>query len=1291
MISRENVYQSALIFTGTAAAVLFGFFLMREVYPEYKIYQNRYLELETIRSEMLGQPVPYFKGGIKQIVIPEKDNGPETIDRCTSCHVALKLEHFSPTKIAKDINGNVVLDVEGKPVQEPNENYIWGLIGEDNAYLKTVKVGEHTYDVTKVLAMHPLIGKETRPFELHPMEEYGCTSCHNGNGRGLTTEKAHGPVYDGTYEISEIANKPQFLEVDPNNDPKFSTVLNDKPGHQLLFQTTPLFVGNLIQAKCVQCHQPSSKQVDQALETVENLSAKNAAQVRLLEESLLNQQAAVITLLEINKQLKDQDKQALLKQAQARQSDYSLSEKERQAAKGQYSYLLKYQDKDLGKQIQYDLVNILGSRQAVEALEKQLDQKPIEAAVKDLSQKGNFSGALFEKAAKLREEQEASLRLKSLRGSVIPSHLAVSQVDRLTQDYQRGEELYLSQACYACHRIAGVARGGVGPELTYAGHLYPWYIKESIVWPQADLRTSVMPNMRLDHEEVEDLVTYLLAQRHDRQIQSDVERKKEINAWEKGKQVSFEKPIPSSEIHDLRSSMTVFAAEGCAACHRLEGYQSNVGFAVEKEGADKKTLFKEKNWFRNLFPKDVIGSHIVSILDTKGLEIDKRIVDDVRQDAILEQIERDHPQLLESFYSNFKYALRAKNHLGDDKKIAAWQKRVRRVLMMYIQEYGLGRLVGPPVGYSGVYRSDQWLMEHFWNPSAHSAKSIMPTFPFDNTKFLALTYMLDVLGKRNREELREMWEVRGFNPAEAYEMLCSNCHGPYLQGNGPVAQWIYPIPKNLRNAIFLRSQTKDMVRQSIVHGIKGGPMAPWGEVGVGKEGQEPVLTGKQIDKIVDWIFSDLPGEYYIQEEEIQKWKYTPEDVLKELQKEGDSERFKKETSLSCLPTGEGMFVSVDPWVPVEGKKEVEDPWEPEEGYPKQLDVNSVFDVDEKASVDGKRPSYYIKEKYYTDKNLMQGEDYFITNCSICHGREGDGAGLRAGTMQEAKPRMLTNLDWLETRDDLRLIQSIKYGVAGTSMTPWGDATTSLQRMQLVMYIRSLSWQQQQADRLNTALYEAFDTSKWAVEDIRGINHGEIKNLQRQAEQLRAKREQVLASVSEGEKVSGSETNLYDKELQSLATLHALNAKDQLLSQLVDLEESLKNEFSRVGNTILTLKGEGARSLFSDWLKMVQLQGHYMSKDGKGLQFRQLDQEAIASLKSQMLQGIEQKLATLQRQKITLEGKIASLERNQELDRVSELEGSYTRLKNVITAAVNEAARVRKKELEIYKDYQNGTK
>ena len=118
-----------------------------------------------------------------------------------------------------------------------------------------------------------------------------------------------------------------------------------------------------------------------------------------------------------------------------------------------------------------------------------------------------------------------------------------TDVDKLTADYHHGKELFVSQACYACHRISGFARGGVGPDLTNEGNAYPWYVKQKISWPQSDLKTSTMPNYRLDHEELEDLVTFVLGQRTGKKI-SDMEYKQLVEDWEAGRRKqSWEQPV----------------------------------------------------------------------------------------------------------------------------------------------------------------------------------------------------------------------------------------------------------------------------------------------------------------------------------------------------------------------------------------------------------------------------------------------------------------------------------------------------------------------------------------------------------------------------------------------------------------------------------------------------------------------------------------------------------------------------------------------------------------------------
>ena len=73
---RSELYQYTLIFAGIVATILFGAFLYREIYPEYKIYQEDYVALEKFRSTYTGEPPPAFQIGVKQIVMEREDKGP---------------------------------------------------------------------------------------------------------------------------------------------------------------------------------------------------------------------------------------------------------------------------------------------------------------------------------------------------------------------------------------------------------------------------------------------------------------------------------------------------------------------------------------------------------------------------------------------------------------------------------------------------------------------------------------------------------------------------------------------------------------------------------------------------------------------------------------------------------------------------------------------------------------------------------------------------------------------------------------------------------------------------------------------------------------------------------------------------------------------------------------------------------------------------------------------------------------------------------------------------------------
>ena len=1063
----SNKYQIALILLLVVSTLLFGVFWFRELFPEYKVYQEAFQKIELFRSSFTGQPPAPFSPGVKQILMME-GKGPEKVDRCVSCHVALEVEDYSPTRIAKDINGEILRDSHGVPIKERNPTYVFYLLRETIDQLRdpdTIASLEKSGDQSAIderinrakqleaistpkiegaLQMHPLMGKEVRPLEYHPMNEFGCTSCHSGNGRALTLDRAHGPIFDGTYDSEFEGPKPQFLERDPIHDPKFASIFNDKPGDKLLFQTTPMLIGPLMEAKCVQCHKVGGEQFEEAKGKITRLLQQKDKELDLQKKGVQQGIDAFMTLYGLQEIVQkngiEKAKQIILKRTQ----DDTLPLPNIKAAKGQLKLLNETANQAaLLDQVDREMETALGTPALTESILKGLGQRlPLIDLLQANKGSPEATGTLFKLVLNVDLTQSildhVSTTEEGVRKAVNDAadlDQMQNEVDQLTTHFKRGRSLYISQGCYACHKIAGVARGGVGPELTNEGNSYPWFVKESIVWPQADLKTSTMPNMVLDHEELQDLMTYLLAQKGKKASESDVGRKTLLKAWDSGERTAIEKPIPAEDIYNLNAGMKTFALQGCASCHRLEGYTSEVGF----KSNGQKEMYEQEHWFRDTIPEDVGSREFVNILKEKGEEIDERLVHGVRPFSILEEIEAEDPQLLPGFFAPFRFALRQDSD-------PQWQDRVHRVMKGYYQVYGLGRLIGPRPNWSGVYHSDEWLMEHFWNPASHVPRSIMPVFPFDDSKFQQLTYMLNQLGKKNRDHLRGEWELFGFDPRMAYQRTCAQCHGDQLKGNGPVSVWIYPIPKNLRNGNFLSGLGRERMKGSIIHGVKGTPMAPWGESHPQKgDGfATPVYTEGEVNLMVQWIFNQLPGGTGTQPD---KWRYGPEEFIHELNSQPSTQPLK------------GGFLL-----------QIQTKWTEEKLFDKELGDPYGISSDR----------YYIRKEYYTPENIAAGQQLFLLQCAMCHGSDADGSSNRAEVMQDAKPRMLTNLDWIDSHDDMRLLQSITFGVPGTAMTSFADITTPWQRVQLVIYIRNLSSKTLAYKKIKQELYSSTIASDNAI-------------------------------------------------------------------------------------------------------------------------------------------------------------------------------------------------------------------
>jgi cytochrome c2 len=157
MIKRIGNRELVLLLVVATLLLLVGVAaIVRDTVPDWKYYQS---EFRLILAEQVGDVDPAQNpSGIQQIWVRDLDR----IDRCVTCHLGVTWKGL-------------------ENVEQP-----W--------------------------TSHP------RPeiFEDHPIEDFGCTSCHGGQGFALTEEDAHGFVEHWEEPLlSEIVGS----EYDPRNPP----------------------------------------------------------------------------------------------------------------------------------------------------------------------------------------------------------------------------------------------------------------------------------------------------------------------------------------------------------------------------------------------------------------------------------------------------------------------------------------------------------------------------------------------------------------------------------------------------------------------------------------------------------------------------------------------------------------------------------------------------------------------------------------------------------------------------------------------------------------------------------------------------------------------------------------------------------------------------------------------------------------------------------------------------------------------------------------------------------------
>lgn len=145
--------------------------------------------------------------------------------------------------------------------------------------------------------------------------------------------------------------------------------------------------------------------------------------------------------------------------------------------------------------------------------------------------------------------------------------------------------------------------------------------------------------------------------------------------------------------------------------------------------------------------------------------------------------------------------------------------------------------VGPELAFTAVQRDHSWLMAHFHDPKSVVPGSLMPPYPLPEAAFDSLSLYL----------LSRTPPAIPATPAEQYQALCARCHGTKGQGDGVIAPYLDPKPRDLTKAAFMKTKSRERLIASLRGGVPGTSMAPWGGV----------LDEPAAGALIDHILADV--------------------------------------------------------------------------------------------------------------------------------------------------------------------------------------------------------------------------------------------------------------------------------------------------------------------------------------------------------------------------------------------------------------------------------------------------
>lgn len=177
---------------------------------------------------------------------------------------------------------------------------------------------------------------------------------------------------------------------------------------------------------------------------------------------------------------------------------------------------------------------------------------------------------------------------------------------------RKGAELFMTKACYGCHKVQGVSTGKLGPELSDVGLKWSFdYLRESLVDPLASSIDSNMPLMELTDDEVKILIIYLKSLTGENLLGGPVGHFVANKEWKNEK--------PGEVAITVESGKNVFERKACIACHMTNGEGGTIGPDLSVCGAQR-----TKEWMNqhHVDPRSLVGGSIMPDLEFSESELE---------------------------------------------------------------------------------------------------------------------------------------------------------------------------------------------------------------------------------------------------------------------------------------------------------------------------------------------------------------------------------------------------------------------------------------------------------------------------------------------------------------------------------------------------------------------------------------------------------------------------------------------------------------------------------------------